>query len=215
MLWGQWYILWMEEILKQLVDGLSQSNPIFDSVSLLFIFTSWCRISFIHRSWPYVAGRSEFANAQASLQIGLWKKSEHAEVRLPYFVTLEMVLKNRPSNSGQSFSKYTTKSTSKKSQTLLIPKWPTLGRFRVPTTFTAPHMETDQLVVSRFQARGFTNVTIYLVVLGLKRPARWWLHRVSIINLWMVILFLLRLLSLVEWWALLSLSGIIRDSPYC
>ena len=41
-------ILWMEECLHQLVDGLSRYNPIIYSASLLPIVSKWCRISFIH-----------------------------------------------------------------------------------------------------------------------------------------------------------------------
>ena len=41
-------ILWMEEILHQLVDGLSHDYPIIYSVLYLPIVTNWCRISSIH-----------------------------------------------------------------------------------------------------------------------------------------------------------------------
>ena len=38
-------ILWMEELLHQLVDTLSYYNPSIYSVSSLPIVTNWCRIS--------------------------------------------------------------------------------------------------------------------------------------------------------------------------
>ena len=42
----------MEEILHQLVDGLSHCNPIIYSVLSFPIVTNWCRISSIHRNIP-------------------------------------------------------------------------------------------------------------------------------------------------------------------
>ena len=44
-------ILWMDEILHQLIDGFSHSNPVSYSGSYLLIVTFWCEISSIRKMY--------------------------------------------------------------------------------------------------------------------------------------------------------------------
>ena len=57
-------LLWMEEILHQLVDGLSHCNPIIYNVFWFLIVTNWCRISSIHSMLHALSNNSQFLIAK-------------------------------------------------------------------------------------------------------------------------------------------------------
>ena len=64
-----WHILWMEEILHQLIDGLSRCNPIMHSVSELPIVTNCCR-TFFHYGRVWKCGT--LFSGQALVQPCTW-----------------------------------------------------------------------------------------------------------------------------------------------